>query len=118
MYKRQNQFGQVQAVGGVNAKIAGFYDACVEQGLTGKQGVIVPKANLAQLMLRQDIIDSVTAGKFTIYAVEHVNEAMYLLTGLAPDEMTKKGKYRKNTVYGRIYERLETWEEKDADDKE
>jgi hypothetical protein len=43
---------------------------------------------------------------------------MYLLTGLAPDEMTKKGKYRKNTVYGRIYERLETWEEKDADDKE
>ena len=113
-----NQFGQVQAVGGVNAKIAGFYDACVEQGLTGKQGVIVPKANLAQLMLRQDIIDSVTAGKFTIYAVEHVNEAMYLLTGLAPDEMTKKGKYRKNTVYGRIYERLETWEEKDADDKE
>ena len=86
--------------------------------MTGKQGVIVPKANLAQLMLRQDIIDSVTAGKFTIYAVEHVNEAMYFLTGLAPDEMTKKGKYRKNTVYGRIYERLETWEEKDADDKE
>lgn len=112
-----NQFGQVQAVGGVNAKIAGFYDACVEQGLTGKQGVIVPKANLAQLMLRQDIIDSVMAGKFTIYAVEHVNEAMYLLTGMTPDEMTKKGKYRKNTIYGRIYERLATWEAKDADDK-
>lgn len=108
-----NQFGQVQAVGGVNAKIAGFYDACVEQGLTGKQAVIIPKANVAQLMLRQDIVDSVKAGKFAIYAVEHVNEALYLLTGGAIDDTTKSGKYRKQSLYGRITQRLEDWKDKD-----
>lgn len=114
-----NQFGQVQAVGGINAKIAGFYDACVEQGLSAengniKQGVIIPKANIDQLMLRQDIIDSVNAGKFVIYAVSHINEALTLLTGLSADETTKKGKYRKNSVYGKIYERLALWEAKDT----
>lgn len=110
-----NQFGQVQAVGGVNAKIAGFYDACVEKGLTGKQAVIMPKANVDQLMLRQDIVESVKAGKFAIYAVEHVNEALYLLTGNAVDDVTKLGNYRKQTLYGRIYERLENWRNKDSD---
>ncbi len=60
-----NQFGQVQAVGGVNAKIAGFFDACVEKGLTGNQGVIIPKANLNQLMLRQDIIEKSKMANFT-----------------------------------------------------
>lgn len=111
-----NQFGQVQAVGGVNAKIAGFYDACLEQGLTGKQAVIIPKANLNQLMLRQDIIQSIDAGKFAIYAVEHVNEALYLLTGLAVDDTTKKGNFRKQSIYGKIYARLAAWEAKDAKD--
>lgn len=116
-----NQFGEVQAVGGVNAKIAGFYDACVEQGLmadAGKQvqGVIMPKANINQLMLRQDIVDSVKAGKFAIYAVEHVNEALALLTGVAIDDTTKKGHYRKNTLYGQIERRLDAWAEKQADD--
>lgn len=108
-----NQFGQVQAVGGVNAKIAGFYDACVEQGLTGKQAVIIPKANVAQLMLRQDIVECVKAGKFAIFAVEHVNEALYLLTGNSVDDTTKKGDYRKTSLYGRIYERLDDWKAKD-----
>lgn len=108
-----NQFGQVQAVGGVNAKIAGFYDACVEQGLTGKQAVIIPKANVAQLMLRQDIVDSITAGKFAIYAVEHVNEVLYLLTGTAIDDTTKSGNYRKQSLYGRVTQRLNDWKGKD-----
>lgn len=108
-----NQFGQVQAVGGVNAKIAGFYDTCVEQGLTGTQAVIIPKANLNQLMLRQDIIDSIKADKFAIYAIEHVNEALYLLTGLLPDDSTKKGNFRKNSLYGHIHQRLTAWESKD-----
>lgn len=110
-----NQFGQVQAVGGINAKIAGFYDVCLEQGLTGKQAVIIPKANLNQLMLRHDIIQSVKDEKFAIYAIEHVNEAMTLLTGSVPDECNKKGKYRKNSVYGRIHRRLKEWENKEHD---
>ncbi|MFW2176307.1 MULTISPECIES: AAA family ATPase [unclassified Moraxella] len=118
-----NQFGQVQAVGGINAKIAGFYDACVEQGLTGKdqqnvQGVIMPKANLTQLMLRQDIVESVKKGEFTIYAVEHVNEALALLTGVAIDDTTKKGRYKKATLYGQIERRLEVWAEKHHEEKE
>lgn len=108
-----NQFGEVQAVGGVNAKIAGFYDTCVEQGLTGTQAVIIPKANLNQLMLRQDIIDSVRAGKFAIYAVTHVNEALYLLTGLLPDDCNKHGNFRKKSLYGHIHQRLSAWERKD-----
>lgn len=117
-----NQFGQVQAVGGVNAKIAGFYDACIEQGLAAGaskqvQGVIMPKANINQLMLRQDIVESVKAGKFAIYAVEHVNEALALLTGAAIDDMTKKGNYRKHTLYGQIERRLRAWADKHADDK-
>ena len=116
-----NQFGQVQAVGGVNAKIAGFYDACVEQGLIGSgeqvQGVIIPKANLGQLMLRQDIIDSVKAGKFAIYAVAHVNEALQLLTGVSVDDTTKKGRYRKHTIYRKIHQRLEDWAKKDEEDE-
>ncbi len=108
-----NQFGQVQAVGGVNAKIAGFFDACLEQGLTGKQAVIIPKANVDQLMLRQDIVEHIKAGKFAIYAVEHVNEALQLLTGVSVDEATKKGNFRKNSIYGKIYQRLAMWGEKD-----
>lgn len=115
-----NQFGQVQAVGGINAKIAGFYDTCVEQGGLGKalgkndktQGVIIPKANIAQLMLRQDIIDSVKAGKFAIYAIEHVNEALFLLTGMPVVEVNKKGDYRKKSLYGKIIRRLQAWDEK------
>lgn len=114
-----NQFGQVQAVGGINAKIAGFYDTCVEQGLLKKrgenaqtQGVIIPKANIAQLMLRQDIIDSVKAGKFAIYAIEHVNEALFLLTGMTVAEVNKKGVYRKKSLYGKIVRRLQAWDEK------
>lgn len=115
-----NQFGQVQAVGGINAKIAGFYDTCVEQGglekALGKndktQGVIIPKANIAQLMLRQDIIDSVKAGKFAIYAIEHVNEALFLLTGMPVAELNKKGVYRKKSLYGKIIRRLQAWDEK------
>lgn len=107
-----NQFGQVQAVGGINAKIAGFFDACLEKGLTGNQGVIMPKANLNQLMLRDDIIKNVAEGKFHIYAVEHINEALQLLTNMEIDTLNKKGKFKKNTLYNKIHKRLASWEAK------
>ncbi|ELA08436.1 peptidase S16, lon-like protein [Moraxella macacae 0408225] len=113
-----NQFGQVQAVGGINAKIAGFFDACLINGLTGNQGVIIPKANIRQLMLRQDIIEQVKQKQFFIYAIEHVNEALQLLTGMQIDTCNKKGNYQKHTLYRQITKRLEHWTQKDHDNKQ
>ncbi|MEW6133473.1 MAG: ATP-binding protein [Pseudomonadota bacterium] len=84
-----DQFGRVQAIGAVNDKIEGFFDICSKRGLAGGQGVIIPAANLAHLMLRQDVVDAAAAGKFHIYAVETVDEAIELLTGVpagVPDE--------------------------------
>jgi len=76
-----NQHGQVQAIGGVNEKIEGFFEVCRDQGLTGEQGVLIPRSNAKHLMLRQDVVDAVAAGRFRIWAVEGVDEAVELLTG-------------------------------------
>lgn len=84
-----NQFGTVQAVGGINEKIEGFFDICAARGLTGDQGVLIPAANVADLMLRRDVVDAARAGQFHIWAVSEVDEALELLTGLPaglPDE--------------------------------
>ena len=117
-----NQLGEVQAVGGINAKIAGFFDACREQELTGQQGVVIPMANVKQLMLRDDIIEAVKAGSFHIYGVHTLSEALTLMTGLPIDTMNKKGRYRKDTLFGKVLSRLMLWdenqnEEEDIDDK-
>ncbi len=77
-----NQFGVVQPVGGINDKIEGFFDICAARGLDGGQGVIIPRANVCHLMLRQDVVDAVRAGSFSIWAVADVDEALELLTGL------------------------------------
>ena len=106
-----NQLGEVQAVGGINAKIAGFFDACHEQELTGQQGVVIPVANVQQLMLRDDIIAAVKAGKFHIYGVQSLSEALTLMTGLPVDTMNKKGRYRKDTLFGKVLNRLLLWDE-------
>ncbi len=106
-----NQLGEVQAVGGINAKIAGFFDACREQELTGQQGVVIPMANVKHLMLRDDIIDAVEAGKFHIYGVHTLSEALTLMTGLPIDTMNKKGCYRKETLFGKVLQRLMLWDE-------
>lgn len=76
-----NQFGEVQPVGGVNEKIEGFFDACELIGLDGRQGVLLPKSNVVNLMLNTRVLEAVAKGKFHIYPVEHVNEALELLTG-------------------------------------
>ncbi|MFC0819556.1 Lon protease family protein [Moraxella marmotae] len=105
-----NQLGQAQAVGGVNAKIAGFFDACREKGLDGSQGVILPRANIDHLMLRDDIVQAVAAGQFHIYAIEHIAEALALLSGMAIDDKNKHGEYKRHTLFGKIIKRLESWE--------
>jgi predicted ATP-dependent protease len=83
-----NQYGQVQAIGGVNEKIEGFFDLCAARGLTGDQGVLIPESNVKHLMLREDVVAACEAGRFRIYAVKDVDQAIELLTGIpagAPD---------------------------------
>lgn len=110
-----NQLGEMQAVGGINAKIAGFFDACQEQGLTGSQGVIIPAANCRQLMLRQDIIDAVDAGQFIVYPAQHITQVLTLLTGLPAGKTNKKGKFSKPSLFAKVSKRLAAWDE-DKDD--
>ena len=87
-----DQFGRVQAVGAVNEKIEGYFDICSKRGLTGNQGVLIPASNVTHLMLRRDVVEAAKAGRFNIYAVDTVDEALELLTGIpvgAPDEHGK-----------------------------
>ncbi|HEX5685042.1 MAG TPA: AAA family ATPase [Ideonella sp.] len=87
-----NQHGQVQAVGAVNEKIEGFFDACRERGLEGGQGVVIPATNVEHLMLRDDVVQAAAQGRFRIHAVSDVDEAVELLTGLAAGEPDSKGR--------------------------
>ena len=103
-----NQHGQVQAIGGVNQKIEGFYDICKERGLTGDQGVLIPKSNVKHLMLRQDVIDSVKAGEFHIYPVETIDEGIEILTGIPAGVKQKDGTYPGGTINAMVKSRLES----------
>ena len=101
-----DQFGRVQAIGAVNDKIEGYFDICNKRGLTGSQGVIIPASNVEHLMLRQDVVEAAAAGKFHVYPVETVDEAIELLTGLpagAPDE---EGYLPEGSVNALVAERL------------
>jgi ATP-dependent Lon protease len=80
-----NQWGEVQAIGGVNEKIEGFYDVCRAVGLTGKQGVLIPASNVRHLILRGDVVQAVAEGMFHIYPVKSIDEGLAILTGLPPD---------------------------------
>ncbi|MCC6468981.1 MAG: AAA family ATPase [Alphaproteobacteria bacterium] len=102
-----DQHGRIQAIGGVNEKIEGFYDLCAEQELTGEQGVIIPASNVRHLMLRQDVVDAVAAGRFAVYAVETVDEGMALLTGMPAGMPDADGRYPGGTVNGAVAARLE-----------
>jgi predicted ATP-dependent protease len=86
-----NQHGAVQPIGGVNEKIEGFFDICRARGLTGDQGVVIPASNVKHLMLREDVVAAAAAGQFHIYAVEHVDEAIEILTGVAAGEPDETG---------------------------
>jgi len=82
-----NQHGDVQAIGGVNEKIEGFFDLCRARGLTGEQGVLIPQANLKNLMLREDVVQAVEQGRFAVYAVSSVDEGVELLSGVPAAEI-------------------------------
>ena len=101
-----NQHGQVQAIGGVNQKIEGFFDLCQARGLTGDQGVLIPIANVKHLMLRHDVVDAVATGQFHIYPVAHINQGIELLTGLPAGERDDGGNYPEESINYRVEERL------------
>jgi predicted ATP-dependent protease len=101
-----NQHGQVQAIGAVNEKIEGFFDVCAAAGLTGEQGVIVPAGNRPHLMLREDVVDAVRGGRFHVYAVEHVDQAAALLTGLPAGQPDAAGQWPSSSLNGRVQARL------------
>ena len=93
-----NQRGQVQAIGGVNEKIEGFFAVCKLNGLTGDQGVIIPRSNMKHLMLRPDVIEAVRDRKFHIYAVSNIDEGIEILTGVEAGEADQEGNYPENTI--------------------
>ena len=105
-----NQLGQVQPIGGVNAKIEGFYDACKLQGLTGKQGVIIPRQNMEHLMIRQDVIDAVESGQFHIHAIDNIAQALEILMARPVGTMDKKGRYSKGSIFAAVMDQLEYWQ--------
>ena len=101
-----NQHGQIQAIGGVNEKIEGFFDICAKRGLTGTQGVLIPQANVQHLMLRQDVLDACAAGRFAVYPIATINEGIALLTGLAAGTRQDDGTYPLHSVNRRVEDRL------------
>jgi lon-related putative ATP-dependent protease len=101
-----NQNGQVQAIGGVNQKIEGFYDVCSAQGLTGDQGVLIPSANVAHLMLRPDIVKASAKGKFQIYPVDTIAQGIELLTGMPAGKRGSNGQFPEGTVNALVEARL------------
>jgi lon-related putative ATP-dependent protease len=102
-----NQRGAVQAIGGVNEKVEGFFAVCRHAGLTGEQGVVIPKANARNLMLRDEVVQAVRDGSFSIWAVEHVDDALAILTGREPGEPGPDGAYPSGTIYDAVVKRLD-----------
>jgi predicted ATP-dependent protease len=101
-----NQQGDIQAIGGVNEKIEGFFDVCRINGLTGTQGVMMPDSNVEDLMLREDILDAVTAGKFHIWPVAKIEQGIEILTGTVAGQKNADGKYDPGTVFALMDDRL------------
>ena len=93
-----DQHGRVQAIGGVNQKIEGFFDVCNARELTGSQGVLIPADNVQHLMLRADVVRAITAGRFQVYPLEHIDQAISLLTGCDAGERDEAGAFPVNSV--------------------
>ncbi|NVK40786.1 MAG: AAA family ATPase [Oceanospirillaceae bacterium] len=101
-----NQYGEVQAIGGVNEKIEGFFKLCVTRGLTGEQGAVIPKANVRNLMLKKEVMDAVREGLFHIYAVETVDECLEILTGRSAGRLKDDGTFTQRSVNHAVTKRL------------
>ena len=107
-----NQKGQVQAIGGVNEKIEGFFEVCRVKGLTGHQGAMIPKSNIQNLMLKEEVVDAVKAGRFHIYSVKTIDEGIEVLTGIKAGERQQDGTFEDGTVNYRVNKQLKGMAEK------
>ena len=101
-----SQHGLVQAIGGVNEKIEGFFDICNARGLTGKQGVLIPQANVKNLMLRTDVVDAVANNMFNVYPISTIDEGIEILTGISAGTVNENGEYPPDSINGRVQARL------------
>ena len=107
-----NQKGEVQAIGGVNEKIEGFFEVCKTKDLTGEQGVLVPESNVQNLMLKEEVVEAVRAGKFHIYPVKTIDEGIEILTGVKAGARRPEGTFEEGTVNHRVDKRLKAMAEK------
>jgi predicted ATP-dependent protease len=101
-----NQHGDIQPIGGVNLKIEGFYDVCRARGLTGTQGVLIPRRNAKDLMLRHDVVEAVAKGMFNVYAISTIDEGVEILTGKPAGKRTSKGTFPAGSVHYLVNKRL------------
>jgi ATP-dependent Lon protease len=101
-----NQKGEIQPIGGVNQKIEGFFDVCQAKGFTGEQGVIIPRSNVKNLMLKSKVIEAVRKGRFHIYPISTIDEGMEILTGIEAGERGKDGSFPEGTVNGKVENKL------------
>jgi len=101
-----DQNGEVQPIGGVNEKIEGFFDLCKLRGLNGDHGVIIPKRNIKHLNLKKEVIEAVKEGKFTIYAIDKMEEGLEILTGMKAGELDEQGQYPEGTINYLVTKRL------------
>jgi lon-related putative ATP-dependent protease len=106
-----NQHGQVQAIGGVNEKIEGFFDVCKQGGLTGDQGVLIPAANVQHLMLRRDVVDAVKESTFRVYSVRTIDEGIELLTGIPAGVRGGDGRFPPDSINGKVEAKLTAYAE-------
>jgi len=104
-----NQHGELQAIGAVNEKIEGFYRACKLNGLTGRQGVLIPEANVRHLMLAHDVVESVREQRFHVWSARTVDEGIELLTGIPAGHRDEDGRFPEATLHARVEERLNQW---------
>ena len=104
--------GEIQPIGGVKYKIESFFDVCAAQGLSGQQGVLIPKSNLPNLVLHERVVEAVRTGKFHIYAVSTVEEGIEILTGKKAGKRGKNGKFPSGTVFRAVDEMLDEMAEK------
>jgi predicted ATP-dependent protease len=104
-----NQHGELQAIGGVNEKIEGFYRACTLGGLTERQGVVIPESNVRHLMLSHEVVEAVREGRFHVWSATTVDEGIELLTGIPAGRRDEHGRFPEDTLHARVEERLEQW---------
>ncbi len=106
-----NQWGEVQAIGGANEKIEGFFDVCRARGLDGEQGVLIPQSNVQHLMLREDVVEAVKEGRFAIYAVANISDGIEILTGVKAGERGGDGRFPGGTINRLVEDRLRAFAE-------